>query len=479
MNTVRSPQEPNIEHTRGIIVIARKSSRVSLAAVKQLEDRNKTLIKFFTPRLSGGSSTECTSLVLNGFSSNYNIQDSRKNELAILKRKIETYDAEPQALTSRACIVVSGDDGFFTNIDGIYGFFDRYKNVTLMLVVYHGENQYLEYEIRDILQAISEIKSHVAKPTDPCHTLVRSWIGIAVNKEILAQANRDLKRFIPQKRNASIVYGEDPIALERPDKSVLKASKKRSVVEKYGISINDDGDRMCPIQDCNASWPTLEGLRDHILDHCRQAGKCVLCGDDRKNPFNRESFRLPSGPMRRGFTKLQREHMERHLPPTYDCEEQGCSKSFHTESDYLQHQEGHEQSQLINCTQCGQSIRKTYVTQHLQAHCPARNKANDGLIRCGICQAEFSKVDMFHKHVRAAHQRRDEIVGTATLAGLFSAGLPGLGLDVSAAIEESTRLNASSMAIQHGNYFDTAQAPNEGRWKVNGKSVGHAVGFTN
>ncbi|OAP56905.1 hypothetical protein AYL99_09017 [Fonsecaea erecta] len=245
------PQNPYHKHTRGIIVIARKNSKPSSAVVKQLEQRNQTLIKIFTPRLSGKSPTEYTSLVLNGFSSNYNIQDSRKNELATLKRKIEAYNTEPQALTSHVYIVVSGDDGFFTNVDGIYGFFDRYKNVTLMLVIYHGENQYLEYRIRDILQAISDIKSHVAKPTDQCHMLVRAWIGIAVNTEILAQANRDLKRFIPQKRNASTVFDDDQVKLEHPNNTVVKAAKKRAVVEKNGVDINDCGDCMCPIKDCN------------------------------------------------------------------------------------------------------------------------------------------------------------------------------------------------------------------------------------
>lgn len=460
---------------RGLVVVARKSSPVPSATVAKLEARNKLLLKFFVPRLTSDSFIECTSLVFNGFSSNYNMKDSRKNEISVLKRKIEEYDAEAQACENCAYIIISGDDGLFTNVDGIHGFFARYVNITLTLVIYLGENRYDTYNMRDLLQAISEIKSLVVKPHDPCHTLVRSWIGIAVGKELIAQVNRDLKRALPQKRNNSAIYLDDEAPPSRQGKAVLKTSERRSVVQKYGILVTDNGSRLCPHKGCSAGESDLEKLRDHILDHCRQAGRCVLCPDHVSNPFNSQSFVLPSGRERPGYTKPQREHVERHLPPTFHCEEEGCSKSFHTLADYLQHQEGHERSQMVTCSQCHQSIRKTYMKTHLHAHCPSRDKENDSLIECNLCHAQFSKVDMFYKHMRAAHQRREEIITTAMTSGLFSAGLPGLGLDVSAAIEESVKLSQAHKADAESSGLLPAQE--HGRSKVNGKSVGEAVRF--
>ncbi|KAJ9612071.1 hypothetical protein H2200_003666 [Cladophialophora chaetospira] len=412
---------------------------------------------------------------MNGFSSNYNIHHSRQKDISILKRKLDTYDADPTALQNCAFMIVSGDDGFFTNIDAVLGFFRPYKNVTLSLIIYSGENQYTEYEFGKLLHAISNIKSN--SPTlqqhSKYHNLVMAWIGIAVNKELLAQANRDLKRFIPQKRNASIVYEDDGLPPPPPAETVVKTRGNRLVVEKYGIALNNEGHQLCPAEGCAASIPALGSLRDHILDHCRQAGKCVLCPDHHKNPFTPETFQLN----RRGYKKAQYEHVDRHLPPTYHCQVEGGSKSFHTESDYLQHQEGHDRSQQVDCHQCGQSIRKTYLKQHLQSHYPARDKNNDVLLRCEICGTEFSKPDMFYKHTRSAHRRRDQIVGTALSTGLFASGLPGLGLDVSAAMEESTKLKGL-LPLQEIEGNSQLYVATQGKLKVNGKSVGDAVRFT-
>ena len=175
------------KHTRGIIIIiARKSSKAAAEIVKKLEIRNNVLMKFFKPRLLHGPGTEWTSIIINGLSSNTNIHNSGHKDISILERKLDIYDAEPNAFEHRAFISASGDDGFFTNIDGVHSFFSPYKNISLSLIVYLGENPYTEYRLEDLLQAILYVKSNSLSIHSKYHSLVMAWIGIAVNKEIFA-----------------------------------------------------------------------------------------------------------------------------------------------------------------------------------------------------------------------------------------------------------------------------------------------------
>jgi hypothetical protein len=79
---------------------------------------------------------------------------------------------------------------------------------------------------------------------------------------------------------------------------------------------------------------------------------------------------------------------------------------------------------------------------------------------------------MFHKHTRKVHFRRDEILTTALSTTLFSTGLPGLGLDVSAAMEDSARMK---QILPMGVKDEHEVLLTNQKWKVNGKSVGQAV----
>lgn len=185
-----------------------------------------------------------------------------------------------------------------------------------------------------------------------------------------------------------------------------------------------------------------EELLSHVLDHCKEIGSCVLCPEDVANPFTPASFLTRGGLPIRDYTKPLKEHVQRHLPPTFFCEEEGCNKSFYTKPDVLQHMEGSTKSEQVVCSQCGNKVVKTYMKQHLKSFCAEHGGDGEEIYECH-CGAQFSREEMFYKHARAAHRRRDEIIDTAQNAGMFGAGMPGLGLDVSVTIERSLRMRMS------------------------------------
>ena len=65
-------------------------------------------------------------------------------------------------------------------------------------------------------------------------------------------------------------------------------------------------------------------------------------------------------------------------------------------------------------------------------------------------------------------------MGTALSTGLFSAGLPGLGLDVSAAMEDSLKSKEQS-SIQEMEAGEQVNVVTQGKRKANGKSVGASI----
>ena len=140
------------------------------------------------PKLAGKSfglrpDLEFTNIVLNRISSNTNIADNRTHGIALLKRKLDTYEAEGKIQNNTVVLILSGDDGFFTNINGIADFFGRYSNIPIRLIICTGEDTFDFYKMGKVLQAISDIKDLKAN-TSKEQNLVRQWIGVAVNKEM-------------------------------------------------------------------------------------------------------------------------------------------------------------------------------------------------------------------------------------------------------------------------------------------------------
>ena len=262
---------------------------------------------------------------------------------------------------------------------------------------------------------------------------------------------------------------------EPPNKKrsiVASSSTRRILPVKYAISKNANGQLSCPVTDCAEPSSSNTELLSHVLDHCRDTGSCVLCPENASNPFTPISFLTRGGQPIRDYTKPLKEHMQRHLPPTFFCEEPGCSKSFYTNTDMLQHMESHTKSEQVACAQCGGKVVKTYMKKHLKSFCPERDADSEEIYECH-CGAQFSRQDMFYKHTRAAHRRRDEIIDTAHHTEMFDAGTPGLGLDVTTAIERSLRMHLDQ---QHED--DKEQEPiGTTRKKIRGKNSGRGVGY--
>lgn len=188
---------------RAVTVVARRSWKVPDAEVARLPARNDSLFGYFRqsiyPAISGFAFSssrpdfEFTNIVLNKMSSNTNIADDRSHGISLLRRRLATYEAAPGENGKNAVgVILSGDDGFFTNINGVLGFFSRYVNYPIRVIICTGENTFDHYKMESILKAITDIKEHRVDTTKE-QALVRGWIGIAVNKELIAQANYECR----------------------------------------------------------------------------------------------------------------------------------------------------------------------------------------------------------------------------------------------------------------------------------------------
>lgn len=101
-----------------------------------------------------------TNIVLNKISSNTNIADDRSHGITLPRRRLDAYEAAPgTAGKNTVVLILSGDDGFFTNINGIADFFGRYTNYPICLVICTGEDTFAYYKMSKVLQTISNIKA--------------------------------------------------------------------------------------------------------------------------------------------------------------------------------------------------------------------------------------------------------------------------------------------------------------------------------
>lgn len=435
-----------------IIVLARKSSRVGAEAVQVLEDRNQLFYKFVLQRVYGGlssSDADFISIVLNGYSSNYNISTStRRKELAQLRKTLDTLEASLTARSQEVLMSISSQDGFFTNIAGIYDFFRVYVNINLTLMVFDGGQSYSLHPIKDLVAAIWSVRyDDELVPDNPHQVLVLEWIGISVSKELLASNVRDLRRMLPQRRNQSLIDLANELHVDEDDERVGKDGivinpKKRMVPYRHPVHQNETGEYICPYEPCRTTIPFMEDLRKHLVNHCKTEGRCILCpASVEPNPYTTAGFRTNTGyitPNAGTSVTLLKEHVQRHLPPTFFCKEEGCEQSFFTAPDLVQHAQSHAKNQLIACLLCGAKFRKTYLNRHLADYCAMRDRSNgDNTYQCAVCSEVFNDLSKLYRHTAKVHQQKDEVIGVAQEARLLDAGLPSLEVGTSTIIQTS------------------------------------------
>ncbi|OAL37822.1 hypothetical protein AYO20_02999 [Fonsecaea nubica] len=417
-------------------------------------------------------STRCSSadyvpIVLNHCSSNCNIAQSTKTqEIAKLRKTLDLLEAKADARQTRVVIAMSGIDGFCTNIDGLHEFFRVYVNIIITFIVFHGQDQHQLYSAKALLSAIQDIKAQTVVPESPPHLFVLRMISVAIGKEKHADSNRDLQRMLTERRNSEWV----PYEIRRPKEPaeveaiVGTLPEQSGVVLRYGLERNDQGRFICPYQPCATNCTTNDNIIIHLISHCRTQSKCVLCPIHLIGDFSAGNFKdSPNS----AFVISLKEHLLHHLPPTYFCLHEGCHRSYHTSAELKRHGAYHKDSndEMLPCPNCGKLQKKKSLSRHMGL-CSA-DEATKKLYECAICNGVFPNATKLNNHIRNAHHRRDEIIGIAANSGLLNAGIPGLGLDASAAIQDAVDNIQSAPTQEHGSNFSKVEI-----WPAKAKANG-------
>ncbi|KIX97941.1 uncharacterized protein Z520_06019 [Fonsecaea multimorphosa CBS 102226] len=398
------------------------------------------------------SAAEYVPIVLNHCSSNCNIaQATKTQEIAKLRKTLDLLEARGDARQSRVIIAMSGVDGFCTNIDGLHEFFRVYVNIVITFIVFHGKDQHQVYSAKELLSAIQDIKAQTIISESPSHLFVLRMISVAVGKEKHADSNRDLQRMLTERRNSEWV----PYEIKRPtEPTEIEAvtftlpPEQAGVILRYGLERNDKGQFICPNQPCATNCNTIDNIIIHLISHCRIQSKCVLCPIGLLNDFSTGNFKdSPNS----AFVISLKQHLLHHLPPTYFCMHEGCNRSYHTSDELKRHRAYHKTSndEMVPCPNCGKLQKKKSLSRHMGL-CSA-DESTKQLHQCGTCNGVFPNAAKLNNHIRNAHQRRDEIIGIAVSSGLLNAGVPGLGLDASAAVQGAVDNIQSAQTQEHGN----------------------------
>jgi hypothetical protein len=451
---------------RAVICVARTSGRREQDFIERLHLNNQKLYCYFQEKLhaefhecsSGDCIAEFSSIVFNGYSSNTSIKLPGSNQrpeqaLGQLSDVLQTLAAEPSAFA--AALMISEEDGFFTNVAAMRSFFSGYSTVAITLFVYKGHDRFDRYQLSQILNAIDDISARHRIDT-PAHRLVLSWVEVSLNKEVIAQASRANKEIMPRSRNTigtfepapvnvvTRAYTKSDISQRLQDIAEIRPNDRVRSIIRYELDKLDDA-WICPESACIDQFATFDDLVKHLVHQTRKVRCCVLCPPDQFTDMNCESHirshlppalkcPVPACPFITRTPRCLRQHAVTHglaapRPNNYKCGFDDCKYAFPSQRDLDRHiSRSHIKSEdILECGKCGKKLTgQKGLDNHLQHHC----QATDVVHICRECQRSFDRYDSLKQHIQAAHIRRDQVVGFALQAGLIDSNagiLSGVG----------------------------------------------------
>ena len=109
------------------------------------------------------------------------------------------------------------------------------------------------------------------------------------------------------------------------------AQRNFPTVKQHQLLETEDGIQ-CPLQPCTDVFPTQRDIEKHVMQHCLEIDRCLLCPDD-----DDEEERAFSEKYARASFRLK--HLRSHFPSTFPCSFDGCPYMA-TNEQLLQSHEG-------------------------------------------------------------------------------------------------------------------------------------------
>lgn len=454
---------------RTIVAFSRTSQHRGRQFTDRLQGRNQDLLKFadtfMHPNLEQHQCTpECQDHKKMSFAvagaSNTNISRSKRAPWVIeLRRELDDAEADPRATSYDIIIVFCMVDGYFTNVRGMVDLFRLYVNINITLGIHYGGKEYKLYPMKGLLATIEEMRIGRPPSLSQSHDLVLDMVAMSLDKEILSQTFRDLKKISPGSRNTSIISQDDEDVSPgngvistgdgvinpnqdgsgqnppTPDDSgfIQWTRTKKDPYTQYPLKQDADSTICCPWNECEETLPDRDSIIRHILEHSRDMSRCILCHDDDTNFLRKRPHLFRFIPSINHFHVDARYHIARHLPPTYCCTD--CPASFHIKADLDKHTRTHTKSDRVACERCGAiTALKNMATHNL--HCKENRDQSGQLYKCPDCDATFRLLQYLHEHRRLSHDRRADVIGFAQEVGVLGSGVFGMPRSASAFVED-------------------------------------------
>lgn len=184
-----------------VICVGRISRTQKQEVVDKLEQNNQKLYGKFQKRYHAAlhqcdpkdCPAEFKSIVINGCSSNTDISTSRAQFMMDLRKHLMEHKARFVIQQCTAVIVFTGKDGLFTNVEGFRNLFSLHRGTQITFCMYKGDPDGHEFDHYSLDEMLSTIAACEARnpPDTPCYQLMKDWVRVSLNKEIIAHAQRD------------------------------------------------------------------------------------------------------------------------------------------------------------------------------------------------------------------------------------------------------------------------------------------------
>ena len=402
-----------------------------------------------------------TSIVLNRISSNENMATSRRLEIQHLRSSLDASSQASHIEAGEIVLLVSSDEGLTTHVPGFEAFFSEYTDLPLSLVILKAPGEWEAYSIRNILDAIRELKAGNALKKTKELDLVISMTATSVSKEYNAIQLRSVRDYHKYCRNqfdiaAVPVSTLTVITNNAPTKAELMSvgthiGRTRVGKANARYQICQDGTHhKCLIEGCSKQFKHRDDLDQHLLEHCSRAGICLLCtetNNDADKAFDKRFKHFRDG----------LNHIKTHLPPTFACPIVGCEKLFRTKeslsghsktlhklkvepsrtvavlycsankcsfvttdaADFKRHADVHEREVKRKLCTFGCGAEVVSLRQHEEA---CKLNPDRILMKCPECGRGYRSRPALWAHQRKAHVRNAEVMGWANSINALTSG---------------------------------------------------------
>lgn len=388
-------------------------------------------------------------VIINGVCSNKDFSQSMHPELKPVFPYL--HRRHDRISERRIVFFTSQEDGFTTYGIGFDKLMSRFPNVNMRYVIYHKDQMYEEFRVRDIVASLRN-------PLDrdlPAHRIAMAFIKIGLNKKMISVAHASYKQNfagggrrnattidpdapavagLPQSSNAVIHYDAASIT-ERRQQTMRDRPHKHKVSPKLELPLHStSGEYACLDDVCPRSFATMPEMVDHAV-HVHRTSRhiCPVC----KKRFDR--------------TLKLIKHILRHFPPTYacnkctaifsidwkldqhldvvhslkrpdqrpgtlvKCEIQGCNYRGPSHGMVQRHKNGVHLKLIAQYPKCPKRLAVTSIRTHLRHSCVSRISQSH---KCPYCPRIFHTFKRMREHRLKIHDEGDQIEEMAERADL-------------------------------------------------------------